>query len=134
MTHVHVVPALLVCCRYLGNCTELLEFAQQKGGTLSSPQVHNFIVDKGDAWIKDRLGLPGGLEEFNGYHIDHILPDAKGGRSHPCNYYIMPARLNQSFGAWISLDKVKYVGVGVTLAVLMYHDAYHPALANALRG
>lgn len=115
------MPALAhwVCCRYLGNCPPLLEYARQKGGELTTAQIRTWVNKQSEAWVKANLGVT--KDEFKCYAIDHVLATNKGGINHPCNFYLLPPTLNCSFGGRITIQKIKIVGLAVVAAVLEFH-------------
>jgi hypothetical protein len=122
---------LWLSCRYLGAIPGLVEEFEREAGHLRPKDAHEWVRN----WLMQHPGVlaawglkPSDLEKGKGdYQLDHILPDSKGGCSHPMNYMIIPASLNQSFSGYITLRKWRYVGPATLLAVIVFHAARLPS-------
>lgn len=114
---------------YLGIYPPLKERAdQQESGTFKTGDAWTWLFEAPQAQIladiKRELKVDPDItreELCKRFHIDHVLPNSKGGLNHPCNYYIMDSSTNESFGGRQSLPKCQHVGIGVTCAVLWFH-------------
>jgi hypothetical protein len=127
--------ACLLFDRWLGQCDELLDLAQQHGGILTTAQVRSWLIKHPETLeqmgIKPEDLLSGPDGQRAKFHINHILPRTKCGMNHPINYHVMPASDNMSFGGVISVAKLKYVGPWVAWAVLYFHTVLFAQEAGA---
>lgn len=46
----------------------------------------------------------------DGFHVDHVIPEAMGGPTHYFNAYLMPSSHNSHFRDWWTREKREYVG------------------------
>ena len=90
--------------RYLGNCLRL----RRKAGNKTK---HFLSKQEARDDVKSHLfGFNIDRETFNAMEIDHIIPEALGGRNHPDNFFLMPRNHNVHFGGCVTEEKKAYVG------------------------
>jgi len=79
--------------------------------------VRDYLQDHPE--ILAKMGIT--KDELEYFHIDHILPQCKGGRDHPRNYFVTPAKDNCSYGARLGFPKCWSVGAATLIQVVIFH-------------
>lgn len=84
---------------------------------MTTRKARKYLLDHPE--ILAKMGItPAELADM---HIDHILPRCMGGRDHPCNFFVMSAKDNCSFGPRISQAKCRAVGGATVIQVVLFH-------------
>lgn len=93
---------------YLGNVAPLMLHARERYG---QPGSGGMTTRQVRAWLNAHPEfIPAHLAGIE-WHVDHIIGDNVGGHNWPANYFLMPKNVNLYFGAWLTLEKRRYVGI-----------------------